>query len=228
MTISSIPGWVHSLEDYRLMFDLEDHHLSCSILDYPAGISCFNADMQQLGFPGVVSVDMHYDLSAMDMSKHMNFVIQSLANRVDDFTDHLRVNAESEVENLLNTWNVYAQRFMSDYSDGQHAGRYRVGHMLHLPFEDDYFDLALSSDMLFCDTDFNAQAIVDELCRVAKEVRIFPLLNQTGQVATELGPLMLTLQQDNLGVEVKEVPYLLRKKNNAMLRIWSRECAVVS
>ena len=66
--------------------------------------------------------------------------------------------------------------------------------------------------------------VIRELARVAKEVRIFPLIDRHGQPSPFLGPVLLGLQEGNYGVEVKEVPYHLQPKGNAMLRVWAQQC----
>ncbi len=99
-----------------------------------------------------------------------------------------------------------------------------------LPFADFTFDLALCPDYLFTDeenqdVDFHLQQIF-ELARVAKEVRIFPLSNHEGQPSSLLGPVLLGLQQENYGVEVRDVTSSSRPKGDAMLRVWAQLCHV--
>lgn len=226
MKKACIPALVHSLADYRSMFDLDEAAMQRRIIDYPAGISAFNAEMVAAGYRKVVSVDPYYHLSPMDMIKHVDFVIQELSEKADHFEAHLQGHGEQAIENILNVWNQYAQEFLADYSVGKQEGRYRAGSLPRLPFADDEFELALCSDMIFREVKFSSEAIVLELCRVANEVRIFPLLNQEGEIATQLGPVVLSLQQLNLGVEIKAVPYTLLAKSNAMLRVWRKECVV--
>ncbi|OGT48063.1 MAG: hypothetical protein A3F17_00445 [Gammaproteobacteria bacterium RIFCSPHIGHO2_12_FULL_41_15] len=223
-----IPTWVHALADYSTMFDLTESDLQRRILDYPAGISSFNAEMVAQGHKQVVSADQYYGLSPLDMVKHVDGVIQELSEKIDQYREHLHEVGEKTQENLLNVWNQYAQRFLADYSIGQQEGRYCVAFLPHLPFADNSFELALCPDLIFREPSFSREQVVLELCRVAHEVRVFPLLSQTGEIASELGPMMLSLQQLNLGVEVKHVPYALLKKSNAMLRIWNRECVVAA
>ena len=57
-------------------------------------------------------------------------------------------------------------------------------------------------------------------------MRIFPLLDNQGKMSDELGPLMLSFQKKNYGVEVREVAYQTLKGGNAMLRIWEQECHI--
>ncbi len=97
-----------------------------------------------------------------------------------------------------------------------------------LPFADFAFDLALCPDYLFNGSeslDLHLQQIL-ELARVAKEVRIFPLSNSQGVPSSLLGPVLLGLQQENYGVEVRDVTSSLRPTGNAMLRVWAQQCHV--
>lgn len=89
-----------------------------------------------------------------------------------------------------------------------------------MPFADHQFDLALCSDN-------SSVALIDELCRVATEVRVFPLLDEQGKLAETLGLAMVDLQQKNFGLEIRQVSYHQLKGSNAMLRIWAKECSVV-
>ena len=99
-----------------------------------------------------------------------------------------------------------------------------------LPFPDFTFDLALCPNYLFTDEDnqnidFHLQQII-ELARVAKEVRIFPLSDSHGLPSPLLGPVLLALQQDNYGIEVRDVTTFLHPKGSAMLRVWAQQCHV--
>ena len=61
---------------------------------------------------------------------------------------------------------------------------------------------------------------------MASEVRIFPLIDREGNTSEFLGPVLLQLQKENYGVEVREVNYHLHKAENAMLRVWAQKCDV--
>jgi hypothetical protein len=69
------------------------------------------------------------------------------------------------------------RRFLVDFEAGKAEGRYVTASLPCLPFEDGRFDLALVSHLLFLyserlDFEFH-RAAVEELLRVAREVRIF-------------------------------------------------------
>lgn len=221
-----IPSWVHSLDDYQHMFALAEHDLTRSILDYPASISSFNAEMYACGHT-VISADSHYNLIPFDMSKHVDNIIQHLATHLHQYADRIQGEGEKTLENIVNAWNHYAQMFVTDYSHGKLEGRYRVAQLPTLPFADFEFELALCSDLLFRSKEMLPERMIAELCRVAHEVRVFPLLDAQGEVSATLGAVMLNLQHANFGVEVREVPYKLQKGSNAMLRIWAKQCVVV-
>lgn len=99
-----------------------------------------------------------------------------------------------------------------------------------MPFEDFSFDIAICPYYLFtqtrADLDFHLN-LIRQLARVAKEVRIFPLIDQQGVLSPLLGPVLLGLQQENYGVEVRDVTSPLLQKENAMLRVWAQLCHVV-
>jgi len=88
------------------------------------------------------------------------------------------------------------------------------------------FDLAFCTDFIFHHalSREHVGVVLQELCRVAEEVRIFPLVDSDGKMPQELGPLILLLQQQNFGVEVRQVAYHALQGGNAMLRIWQQEC----
>lgn len=220
-----IPSWVHSLDDYRRMFDLRDEDLQRSILDYPASVSSFNAEMHALG-NHVISADEHYDLRPLDMSKHVDQIIQQLAVHLEQYADHIQPEEGQALEDILVAWDHYAKLFTSDYSMGKMQGRYRKALLPHLPFADFQFDIALCPDLLFRDKTAVPEQVLTELCRVAHEVRVFPLLDDQGEMSKEMGPAMLALQNKNYGIEVRAVPYKLLKGSNAMLRVWAKSCSI--
>ena len=99
-----------------------------------------------------------------------------------------------------------------------------------LLFADFAFDIALCPNYLFTqsvpqDVVFHLQ-VIRELARVAKDVRIFPLIDSLGLLSPLLGPVLLGLQQENYGVEVRDVMSSVPQKANAMLRVWAQLCHV--
>jgi hypothetical protein len=92
-----------------------------------------------------------------------------------------------------------------------------------LPFHDSEFDLALSSHLLFLYSDQLGEAFHDaaasELCRVAPEVRIFPLLALDGRPSPYVGRVLARLRSEGRHVSIERVPYEFQKGGNEMMRI---------
>jgi SAM-dependent methyltransferase len=113
--------------------------------------------------------------------------------------------------------------FLDDYETGRREGRYLAAALPSLPFPDTSFELALCSHLLL----FYAPTLplefhlagVQELCRVAQEVRIFPLVDFNGARSPYLGPLLRDLERVGLRAEVVRVPYEFQRGGDRMLRI---------
>jgi len=87
------------------------------------------------------------------------------------------------------------------------------------------FDLCLCSELFF-DRSKNQSVeyhvdTIKALCLVANEVRIFPVKGNEKDVSLLVGPVMLQLQQENFGVEIKQVTH---DDGKAMMRVWPETC----
>jgi len=85
----------------------------------------------------------------------------------------------------------------------------------NLPFFEGTFDLALCSHFLFLysehhDAQFHIQAL-RELCRVAQEVRVFPLLELSGAPSRHLPEVVSALQAGGCNVSIEPVSYEFQK-----------------
>jgi hypothetical protein len=115
------------------------------------------------------------------------------------------------------------EQFAADYDDGKSAGRYVDASLPSLPFADGAFDLALCSHYLFLYSTQVSEALhlagVREMCRVAAEVRIFPLLSLGGERSPHLAPCLAQLAGSGFEASIERVPYEFRRGANEMLRI---------
>ncbi|HKH12275.1 MAG TPA: hypothetical protein VKA73_14130 [Rubrobacter sp.] len=113
-------------------------------------------------------------------------------------------------------------RFLEDLPVDLEEGRYVDDALPHLRFGDDDFDLALCSHLLFLysdalSLDFHVAA-VREMCRVAGEARVFPLLGaRCGEVSPHLAPAIQHLGELGYGVERRRVHYEFLRGANEML-----------
>lgn len=92
-----------------------------------------------------------------------------------------------------------------------------------LPFADHSFDLALCANFLFLyssqhDLDFHVQALL-ELVRVAREVRVFPLMELGSVLSRHVDSGTDALRGHGLVVDSIQVPYELQRGGNRMMRI---------
>jgi SAM-dependent methyltransferase len=115
--------------------------------------------------------------------------------------------------------------FLADYDIGRTQGRYVDERLPELPFATGQFDLAVCSHFLFLyrhelSLDFHLAA-VNEMCRVAKEARIFPLLGMAGEPSDFVEPVMRELGNRGLYVTIEKVDYEFQRGGNQMMRIKS-------
>jgi ubiquinone/menaquinone biosynthesis C-methylase UbiE len=146
-------------------------------------------------------------------------MIQAVRHNLDDFVWDDITSPEALGERRL----AAMTRFLSDYEAGKSAGRYLEASLPNLPFQDAQFDLALVSHFLFLyseqlDFAFH-RAALSELCRIAREVRIFPLLGLGNRPTPHLAPLIEEWQAAGWQVENVRVPYVFQKGGNQMLRL---------
>ena len=226
--IAHAPGWVYCLDDYRLMFDLTDADLQKRILDYPGGISSVTAEMHALGL-NAVSGDEFYSSNISEVENFAEKVLKEDIVHLQSHPEILQAEQAQALDALIESWQQRKQQFVSDYRQGIETERYRQMHMPSLPFSPNRFDIALCSDLLFHTQGregYSPEHLIEELARVASEVRVYPLLDETGAITKTLGPVMLHLQESNFGVEVRSIDYQQLKGGNAMMRVWAKECTV--
>ncbi len=92
-----------------------------------------------------------------------------------------------------------------------------------LPFADASFDLALCSHFLFLYSSqlgkrFHVSA-VREMCRVAAEVRVFPLLALGGSRSPHVDHCADDLRGSGFDVVIQGVPYEFQRGGDQMMRI---------
>ena len=114
------------------------------------------------------------------------------------------------------------KKFLSDYEKGKAEGRY-VFHELpnRLLYEDNYFDIGLSSHFLLMYTslgyDFHIASIT-EMLRVCKEIRIFPIVDLDAN-KTDLTVKVMDYFKKDYNVESVKTDYEFQKGENKLLII---------
>jgi hypothetical protein len=112
--------------------------------------------------------------------------------------------------------------FLRDYEQGIKCGRYINASLPKLPFEDEEFDLALCSHYLFLYSEHvnQEQHILSmrELCRVASEVRVYPLLSiGSNKQSPHLEPVVSALNDSGISVSLVPVEYEFQRGATEML-----------
>ena len=113
------------------------------------------------------------------------------------------------------------EEFLRDFTSGKAQGRYVDGELPRLPFADGEFDIALCSHLLFLYSEQLSEnfhiASIRELCRVAAEVRIFPLLELGSTASRHLKPVQRYLSEKAYDVALVPVDYEFQRGGNQML-----------
>lgn len=221
-TLEKVVPWGRSYEEYVAMFALTEAELGLRILGCGDGPASFNAELNKRG-GNVISLDPIYNFEA-DQIKNR------IAETYDTVMDQTRKNQNGfiwetikSVEHLGRIRMSAMEIFLADFDAGKQEGRYVTGELPSLPFEARQFDLALSSHFLFLYSDhlsaeFHLQALQD-MVRVANQVRVFPLLTLGGMPSPYLAFVEKRLTQDGFFIETKRVPYEFQKGGNEMLVI---------
>ena len=222
--LESVVPWGRSLEEYIRMFNLTADDLRLKILDCAGGPASFNVEMTRQGY-SVISCDPIYQFSVDEIAQRIQETYQTIIDGAKATREYFVWQDIQSPEHLGEIRMAAMQQFLEDLPLGIQQGRYILGELPMLPFDTKQFDLALCSHFLFTYSDLLSQefhlASIQELCRVAGEVRIFPLLNNYSQEVSPLLPLVmedLTAQGYNL--DIQQVSYEFQKGGNQMLRVW--------
>ena len=222
--LSTVVPWGRSFDEYRRMFALSDFDGSRSILGCADGPASFNAEAAARGWR-VTSADPLYRCSAADIRARIaatfDTVIEQTRRNADEFVWAPPI---SSIDALAEIRTAAMNAFLDDFAAGpEHGRRYVDASLPSLPFRDGEFSLALCSHFLFL---YTAQldeafhlASVRELCRVADEVRIFPLLALGATPSAHVPVVAGALGRDGFDVAIDAVPYEFQRGGNRMMRI---------
>lgn len=225
MQLERVVPFGRSLDEYRHMFALSEEDLARNIIGVGDGPASFNAEMHALG-KRVVSIDPLYTFSGAKIAQRFHAVVDDIIQQVRSTPDDWVWSYHHSPEQLRESRVCVLNQFIADYAVGKEEERYRVGELPHLDMPNDQFDLALCSHFLFLYSDhfsyeFHRMAILDML-RVAREVRIFPLMTLILKPSPYLEPLMRELQSLGYTAQLQTVRYELQRGGNQMLCIKSR------
>lgn len=204
------------------MFGLTAEDLSRGVLDCGGGPASFTAEVSAAGIRAV-AVDPIYAHSGREIRTRFEAVVEPMLAQVRATPADWTWTFHRNPEDLAANRRAALERFLADYDIGQREQRYRVGELPELRFAADSFGLAVCSHLLFLYSDLLSEAFhvraVEELCRVAREVRLFPLLTLRGEPSPHLGAVRSAVAEAGWASEVVRVPYELQRGGNEMLRL---------
>lgn len=221
-TLDKVVPWGRSYEEYVGMFDLSAEDLRLNILGCGDGPAAFNARFAEHG-GNVISFDPIYEFDASQIrsriSETYDTVMEQMRKNHADYVWDVIPSVED-----LGCIRVSAMNtFLLDFEAGKREGRYVAGELPSLPFKSDKFDIALSSHFLFLyslhlSAEFHLQSI-QEMLRVAREVRVFPLLTLDGKRSPHLAFVTKHLADAGFSITFRRVPYEFQRGGNEMLLI---------
>jgi len=223
VSFDQIVPWGRSRKEYELMFGLSSDDLSRGVLDCGGGPASFTAELSASGLRAV-SVDPIYAYSGLEIQSRFEKIVQPMIAQVRATPDDWIWSYHRDPADLCANRRAALEGFLADYEQGLQARRYIAGELPSLPFDAGSFGLTVCSHLLFLYSDlltedFHIRAVT-ELCRVADEVRIFPLLTLARKPSPHLAAVQVAVRSLGMASKVMRVDYELQRDGNEMLRIF--------
>lgn len=220
--LKDVVPWGRTFAEYAAMFALGPDDKSLKILGCGDGPASFNAEGTRNGYQ-VVSTDPIYKFSDLQLRSRIAETAQVIAQQLKENAVEFVWRDFADPDALIEARLAAMGRFLEDFPRGLREGRYVEAGLPRLPFADGRFDLALCSHFLFLysqqqDLEFHVASLL-ELCRVAKEVRVFPLMELGSVPSRHLEAVEATLSGAGHSLERVKVPYEFQKGANEMLKI---------
>jgi hypothetical protein len=220
--LKDIVPWGRSFDEYREIFGLTDSDLEKTILGCGDGPASFNAELTRRG-GSIVSVDPTYRFSAEELRSRIAEVYDQIMPQAEKNKEMYVWGSIPSVETLGKLRMAAMNTFLADYDRGKAQGRYIQESLPELSFLYKQFDLALCSHYLFLYSEHLGleQHIesIKELCRVANEVRIYPLLALDGELSPHLAGVVAGLRGTGFACSTRHVNYQFMKGATQMLVI---------
>ena len=222
----NIVPWGRSYEEYVRMFDLSDADLSRKILSCGDGPASFNSGMIKRGFT-VASLDPIYQFTKEQLESRIKETYELVIEQTKGHMDRFVWTTFKTLEELAQARMSAMSEFLHDYESGLTDGRYIYGELPVLPYENKSFDLVLCAHFLLfysenLSLNFHFESIL-EMCRVGKEVRIFPVLDLNANPSQYLNPVKEFVHSIGFTAEEVQVNYEFQKNGNRMLRIVEKQ-----
>ena len=220
--LKDVVPWGRNINEYRKMFNLTDEELSNKkIIGFGDGPASFNSEAKGFGYD-VTSLDRIYKFTRLELDKRISETRDIIIEQMKNNSDNYVWRDIKDLDELERIRMSAMKTFISDYDKGKDDRRY-IYHELpnKTEFSEDTFDLGLSSHFLLMYTalgyDFHIKSI-NEMLRICREVRIFPIVDLDGN-KSELTNKVMEYFKDNYEVKLISTAYELQKCDNLMLSI---------
>lgn len=206
------------------MFALSEADLRLRILGCADGPANFNAESTRRG-TAVISIDPLYRLDTRTIRERIAVTYDQILEQTRRNKGQFVWNTIRSIDEVGHTRMRAMQAFLDDYDLGKRQGRYVDAELPSIALRDKFFDLAVCSHFLFLYTEhlsmaFHRYAIL-ELCRLASEVRIFPLVALDGRLSPYVASIVEELR-NSWDVSLETVPYEFQRGGNQMMRVRPR------
>jgi hypothetical protein len=222
MQLGDVIPWGRSLAEYKAMFNLTDADLNKKILGCSDGPASFNAELTQLN-GDITSVDPLYQFTKQQIQQRIDQVAPQVIAQVNKHKDDFIWDRFISPNHLMTHRLSSMSQFLDDYQQGCKEKRYLNQSLPTLNFTDQQFDLALCSHFLFLYSEhlsyeFHINSLI-ELSRVAKQVRIYPLIDLANNPSHYLDSCVNHLTDLGFKAELKHSDYLFQKSADKYLLI---------
>lgn len=168
------------------MFALSDTDLQLRILGYADGPASFNAESARRG-AAVIAIDPVYRLDTRAIRDRIAATHDQMFEQAQRNSQQFVWDTIQSIEELGRIRMQAMQTLLDDCDLGKRQGCYVDAERPSIAFPDKSFDLAVCSHFLFLYTERLSEAFhrsaIRESCRVAFEVKIFPLLALDGRTS---------------------------------------------
>ena len=219
--LSSVVPWGRTLKEYKTMFALGEDDLKKLIASFGDGPASFNVEMTNLK-NNVTSFDPIYQFTKEQLISRIEETKDTVMKQTKENKDNFCWNTIRNLEELETIRMEAMSKFIEDFEEGKVEKRY-IPHELpnKTVFSDKHFDIGLSSHFLFLYTqlglEFHLKSI-NEMLRMCKEIRIFPILNLDAKQSSLLQPIIDYYKKD-YDVTIKKTDYEFQKNGDKMLII---------
>jgi len=220
--LSKVVPWGRSYDEYISMFSLSPTELKEPILGCSDGPASFNSILNKQN-GSIVSVDPLYSHTTAQIKKRIDETYETVLEQTRKNHSEFVWNSISSVEELGKIRMAAMNEFIQDFEKGKKEKRYINASLPRSPFSDKEFNIALCSHFLFLYSEqftekFHFESI-KELCRVAKIVKIFPVLELGSVKSRHLESIINKLEKENYRVQLRKVAYEFQKGGNELLEI---------